>query len=188
MYTLDITDNNACLFVDTIFITEPNPLVVYSAVVTPVSCFGNNDGSIEIINITGGVRPFIYSWTGPNGFTAITENIFNLEAGTYSLTITDVNGCSETFIYIIEQHIYGCMDSEADNYDSINTIDDGSCGFAGCTDALALNYSGVFDVDDGSCIFGPITDDACPTDVDGDGSVTTSDLLENLSTFGMTCN
>jgi hypothetical protein len=84
--------------------------------------------------------------------------------------------------------IPGCTYEGATNHVAYATVDNGSCQYAGCTDALALNYSGVFDVDDGSCIFGPLIDDACPTDVDGDGSVTTSDLLEILSTFGMTCN
>lgn len=60
-----------------------------------VSCPGNFDGSIDL-QITSGTGPFTYSWTGPNGFTATTEDINGLEAGTYTVIITDLAGCSIT--------------------------------------------------------------------------------------------
>jgi hypothetical protein len=65
--------------------------------------------------------------------------------------------------------VYGCMNTHAANYNSLATIDDGSCivnvisvggaTFAGpavygCTDPTALNYDATATVDDGSCIFG----------------------------------
>lgn len=52
-------------------------------------------------NLTGGITPFTYSWTGPNGFTSTDEIpvIYNAsapQAGTYNLTATDANGCIAT--------------------------------------------------------------------------------------------
>jgi hypothetical protein len=45
-------------------------------------------GSIDL-NVTGGVAPFVYSWTGPAGYTAATEDVSGLDAGTYVVTVTD---------------------------------------------------------------------------------------------------
>jgi hypothetical protein len=50
----------------------------------------------------------------------------------------------------------GCTYSDATNYDSTATLEDGSCVFAcdfpGCTDSTALNFNSAANVDDGSCI------------------------------------
>jgi len=43
--------------------------------------------------VNGGVEPFTYAWTGPNGYTSIQQNIEGLCAGTYIVEITDAVGC-----------------------------------------------------------------------------------------------
>ena len=45
----------------------------------------------------------------------------------------------------------GCMDTTACNYDSLATIDDGSCTYPGCNDSTACNYDSTAGCDDGSC-------------------------------------
>jgi hypothetical protein len=45
-------------------------------------------GAINL-TVTGGTGPYIFAWTGPNGFTASTEDLNGLAAGTYSVTVTD---------------------------------------------------------------------------------------------------
>jgi hypothetical protein len=50
---------------------------------------GPGTGSIDL-TVTGGVAPFTYSWTGPSGYTATTEDISTLNGGTYNLTVTDL--------------------------------------------------------------------------------------------------
>jgi len=45
-------------------------------------------GSIDL-TVTGGVAPFTYSWTGPLGYTATSEDLSGLDAGTYVVTVTD---------------------------------------------------------------------------------------------------
>lgn len=47
-----------------------------------------NTGEIDL-NVIGGTPSYTYSWTGPNGFTASTQDISNLEVGAYTVTITD---------------------------------------------------------------------------------------------------
>ncbi|WP_338409261.1 PKD domain-containing protein, partial [uncultured Flavobacterium sp.] len=53
-----------------------------------VSFFGGSDGFIDL-STDGGSGAFIFSWIGPNGFTADTEDINNLVAGIYTVTISD---------------------------------------------------------------------------------------------------
>ena len=49
--------------------------------------------------------------------------------------------------------IFGCMDSSSVDYNSLATIDDGSCLYFGCTDISAINYDSVATVDDGNCLY-----------------------------------
>jgi hypothetical protein len=63
-------------------------LVSVSGLVTNVSCFGANNGSITAIS--DGLPPFTYAWS--NGSTSAT--IAELPAGPYTVTVTDGNGCS----------------------------------------------------------------------------------------------
>ena len=60
-----------------------------------VICWGESTGSIEVmIGLNSGTPPYTYQWTGPNLFyNNVDEDLYNLYAGTYGLTITDGNGC-----------------------------------------------------------------------------------------------
>jgi len=82
---------------------------------------------------------------------------------------------------------FGCIDAGACNYDAGAFFDDASCTYecVGCTYADATNYDAAFTMDNGSCVF-DLTDD-CPADLNGDGLVTTSDLLQFLPEFGSSC-
>jgi hypothetical protein len=83
----------------------------------------------------------------------------------------------------------GCTDPLFAEYDPFAGSDNGSCGtaaIAGCTYDDADNYSAVASYDDGSCEFSGGGND-CVGDLDGDGTVATSDLLSFLSFFGGNC-
>ena len=82
----------------------------------------------------------------------------------------------------------GCTDPAFVEYDPYATQDDGSCGeliVYGCIYDAASNFNPIANVDDNSCEFAQTND--CAADLDGDGSVTTGDLLAFLATFGLTC-
>ncbi len=102
-YTVTVTDQNGCFLVNSITLTEP-PLMTdaISAVVRNcgfnVSCFGENDGSIDY-TVNGGTAPYSYTWS--NGAT--TEDISGLTAGTYSVTATDRNGCFTTETIVLTE-------------------------------------------------------------------------------------
>ena len=57
------------------------------------SCSGTADGTIDLTT-TGGSGGFTYTWTGPGSFTAGTADLGGLLAGSYAVTITDLNGCT----------------------------------------------------------------------------------------------
>ena len=87
-YFVMLTDSNGRTTTsNTYVITEPTQ-IQNVAVVTPVSCFGGNDGSIDIT--TSGIPLYSYLWS--NGDT--TEDISGLSSGTYLIETTDNNGCS----------------------------------------------------------------------------------------------
>ena len=84
-----------------------NPQINVEAIVTNSACFEFDNAQIEI-TITGGVPfttgdPFMIEWNGPDGYSSTAEDIDNLEPGTYTLVITDSEGCEFTDTYIITQ-------------------------------------------------------------------------------------
>jgi gliding motility-associated-like protein len=92
-YTLTVTDDDGCTYVENFDIIEPDPIVI-SMAVTDVSCEGGSDGAIDL-TVTGGTGPYTYQWF-PLGQT--TEDIGNIPAGTYSILVTDANGCTSSTV------------------------------------------------------------------------------------------
>ncbi|MEO8147914.1 MAG: T9SS type A sorting domain-containing protein [Bacteroidia bacterium] len=68
---------------------------------TNVSCGSVNDGSAQA-SVTGGAPPYIYSW-GPGNITTTGPNISNLQAGTYTVMVTDMNGATAAAETIVNQ-------------------------------------------------------------------------------------
>ncbi|MBN8701803.1 MAG: T9SS type A sorting domain-containing protein [Bacteroidetes bacterium] len=95
-YSVHITDNNNCVFdLTNISITQPAALST-SINITNVDCFGKSTGSIDITP-SGGVGNYSFIWS--NASTA--EDVTGIPLGTYSVHITDGNGCSIDSINII---------------------------------------------------------------------------------------
>lgn len=89
-YAVTVTDNFGCTDADVFTIQEPTVLSAITQPVQMVSCFSGNNGSANTI-ASGGTSPYSYVWS--TGANTITAN--NLIAGTYSVIITDQNGCTE---------------------------------------------------------------------------------------------
>lgn len=108
-YSVIVTDKNGCTATTSVTITEPNALTI-SNNTTNVLCNGQSTGSISL-SVTGGTAPYTYNWS--NGAT--TENITNLSAGTYTVTVTDANSCVQNQnVLITEPAAIGITSSVTD--------------------------------------------------------------------------
>jgi gliding motility-associated-like protein len=88
-YTVTITDNNGCTATNMVTINQNVVLVPVIASTSPTGCFGGSDGSASA-TATGGTQPYSYSWS--NG--SVINSISNVASGSYTVTVTDINGCS----------------------------------------------------------------------------------------------
>ncbi len=97
-YKVVVTDTQSSCEVEKEFtITEPEALSIVVAK-TDIACYGDNDGSITL-TVSGGSKPYTYLWS--NGST--TRNQSGLRKGSYTVTVTDYNGCSKTETVLIEE-------------------------------------------------------------------------------------
>jgi SprB repeat len=62
---------------------------------------GASNGQI-ILTMAGGIAPYSFSWSGSNGYTASTQNISNLRAGNYNVTINDAYCGTATLNIVVE--------------------------------------------------------------------------------------
>jgi len=95
-YTVSINDANGCTIVDTQTLTEPTKINLI-ADVSDASCNSSN-GEIEM-TVNGGQPGYTYLWN--NGAT--TPIISGLSIGTYTLTLTDDNGCCNVLSLIVDE-------------------------------------------------------------------------------------
>lgn len=99
-YTITVTDASNCQKALTVNIPEA-PLFDVAPVVTNISCFGANDGSINL-NFVGGIAPITLVWSDGSNAGTVRNN---LGPGTYTVTITDSKPCviNETFVILEPQ-------------------------------------------------------------------------------------
>src|SRR6185437_10067055 len=89
-YTLTVTDANGCIQTASACITQPTPL--NTSMATTLATCGSNNGTATV-TVNGGTPGYTYAWApiGGNGATAS-----GLSAGSYTVTVTDANGCTIT--------------------------------------------------------------------------------------------
>jgi len=105
VYTVTITDAGGCITMRAFDITEEGGFTLSANVLTypgenNTSCANTEDGAIDL-SASGGITPYQFAWTGPEGFAATTEDVTGLAAGTYFVVLTDANGCSALGSYAL---------------------------------------------------------------------------------------
>ena len=88
IYTIVVTDSNGCVATDMVNISNIGGASISIDSVVDLTCNGDSSGSISI-TVTGGSTPLTYLWSD----SAATEEITGLDAGSYSVTVTDSMGC-----------------------------------------------------------------------------------------------
>ncbi len=91
-WTCTVTDAKGCTTSTTFNITQPAaPLSITGWGQSNLLCNGGSDGEARVTTIAGGTPGYTYSWSPSGGSAAIASG---LSAGDYTVTITDVNGCT----------------------------------------------------------------------------------------------
>lgn len=126
-YSVTVTDVKGCLLNHGITIVDPLP-ITSAFISTPVRCFGGADGKIELLP-AGGTSPYHFEWSTTQQNNATLDS---LPAGTYSVTITDANGCTEQLSASV---------TSPDIIKTIATIQNATC-FGYTNGAVQLNVTG----------------------------------------------
>jgi gliding motility-associated-like protein len=100
-YTVTVTDAKGCTGVASGFMRNPTPVSLTLDGVDP-TCNGGNDGKIWMKNFQSEANIFSYSWNAPDQL-ASKDTIFNLRAGIFQLTVTNINGCKGTSSFLLKE-------------------------------------------------------------------------------------
>lgn len=96
-YTVTLTDDNSCTATETFTISEPTQLAIADTI-TDVTCNAGSDGAINI-GVSGGTSAYSFAWSN----ASVSEDLTGLAAGSYTVTVTDNNGCTETGSYTVSE-------------------------------------------------------------------------------------
>ncbi len=124
-YTVTVTDDNGCEFIPTaILLTQPDELIL-SESVTELICNGGEDAAIALQVSGGNLGAFDFDWN-VNQFDG-AQNIDGLPAGTYLVTVTDIENCSDELSIVIDDpEGMDVMVEEVSSYDGFNVTCFGS--------------------------------------------------------------
>lgn len=110
-YTVVVIDGDACPTNVTVNISGPSQLTTGGGVTNETVA---NNGAVNL-TVFGGTSPFTYAWSGPGSFSATTEDISGLAGGTYTVTVTDANGCTTTTNFTVNS-VVGLVDLDLVNF------------------------------------------------------------------------
>ena len=127
-YNVVVTDAHNCFLEKTVTVSEPSDPIVIQFDITPVSCFGGENGKISTI-VKGGGYSYEYLWSN----NEVLPRLINQPAGQYILNVTDNLGCQVSDTAIIIQ--------PADSISITYTHEDVSC-FAEHNGSISLNVTG----------------------------------------------
>ncbi|MFN8299670.1 MAG: choice-of-anchor L domain-containing protein [Chitinophagales bacterium] len=138
-YTVTVTDANSCTATKSVTLTQPAAALNGTATPVAVGCFGGNTGSITL-TVSGGTTAYSYLWS--NG--GVSQNLSGLAAGSYTVTITDANGCTTTKSASVTQPAAALALSYLTTNLSCNGVSTGAIDLtvSGGTSAYTYNWGG----------------------------------------------
>ncbi|NJN77221.1 MAG: T9SS type A sorting domain-containing protein [Saprospiraceae bacterium] len=98
IYDVTITDANGCSIVNTGTVGQPSAIVLATTSVSDTLGLGTGVGQASVTP-TGGTAPYTYLWDN----AATTASLVGLTTGTYSVTVTDANGCTNTTSVFVDE-------------------------------------------------------------------------------------
>ena len=101
-YTVTVTDGVSATITSSIAITQPDVLTASASVSKAITCNQGSDGEVTV-SVNGGTMAYSYAWSTNPAQTVATAT--GLSVGSYSVTVTDANGCSATASTSITQPI-----------------------------------------------------------------------------------
>lgn len=96
-YTLSVTDGDNCKITKTTEVIQSGDI---AGMVIKQDCSGSNNGTASVI-INKGEPTFSYQWSNNIAGSPTGPSVNGLSGGTYSVLVTDSNGCNETFYFDI---------------------------------------------------------------------------------------
>src|SRR5690606_27094540 len=92
-HNITVTDLNNCSVTRTVTVSAPTELRITGILTTETTSYGSATGTATV-QVAGGSPNYTFSWSHSTTETGQTSR--NLPAGTYSVTVTDSNGCTDT--------------------------------------------------------------------------------------------
>jgi gliding motility-associated-like protein len=92
IYTITVRDGNSCVIPMQIEVTQPDS-IEYEIRMDSISCYGESDGLIAILNTVGGTAPYTYSFD--NKEYSITRILDNVSPGAHTYSIRDAHSCEQ---------------------------------------------------------------------------------------------
>ncbi len=101
-YTVRVKESEGgCTTEQQVVLIQPTALVASNEKVD-VKCYGESTGSVDA-SVTGGTGSYTYSWSNGSSVVSTSQDLSNVAAGTYTLTVTDANNCTTTTVAVIGQ-------------------------------------------------------------------------------------
>lgn len=124
VYTVTVTDGGGSSVTRTVGITQPQALSALASQVSVISCNGGSGSAC--VTVTGGTPSYTYTWSNGQASQCAT----GITAGTYTVTVSDANGCSVITTLTMTQP-------------SVLSLTTGSVGVtSGCNGSASVTASG----------------------------------------------
>ncbi len=181
-YSVIVTDAAGCTATASFMVNMPTCALSISMNVQDASCHGNMDGALNM-TISNGAAPYTIDWSNDGtGDSDDPEDLAGLSAGSYSVTVTDMNGCSDMGTFIVNEPAVLSINSVVVNV----STNGGSDGFinltiAGGTSPYSFDWDndGVGDNDDPEDLTGIAAGDYAVTVTDAEGCTATETFTVN---------